>query len=103
DVDESEQATTEQRQANAARKQQTNSYEFNAEWVLINTSDYPLRELKFKADFYDANDRRLQSEDVIAISKNDAPLLPGETRPFRVIESIAKGYARYKVTVLEAE
>lgn len=84
-------------------KKQSNTYRFNAEWVIINTSDYPLRELKLKADFYDANDRRLQSEEIVAISKNDALLLPGETRPFRVIKSIDKGYERYKVTVLEAE
>ncbi|MEM7067071.1 MAG: hypothetical protein AAF572_28400 [Cyanobacteria bacterium P01_B01_bin.77] len=101
--DASEQAAAEQRQANDARQKQPNTYGFNAEWMLINTGNYPLQKLKLKADFYDANDRRLQSEDVIAISKNDAPLLPGETRPFRVIKSIAKGYERYTVTVLEAE
>ncbi len=76
---------------------------FNAEWVIINTSEYPLRELKLKADFYDANNRQLQSEEVMAINNNDAPLLPGEIRPFRVIKPVASGYERYKVTVLGAE
>lgn len=75
---------------------------FNAEWVIINTSDYPIRELKLKTDFYDANNRRIQSEEVAVISKNDALLLPEETRPFRVIQSVAGGYERYKVSVLEA-
>ncbi|MBX2865090.1 MAG: hypothetical protein KTR27_16180 [Leptolyngbyaceae cyanobacterium MAG.088] len=76
---------------------------FNAEWVIINTSDIPLRELKLKADFYSANNRLLQSEDVFAIDNNDAPLLPGETRPFRVIKPVVKGYEQYRVTVVEAE
>ncbi|MEO1180619.1 MAG: FxLYD domain-containing protein, partial [Cyanobacteria bacterium J06636_28] len=76
---------------------------FNAEWVIINTSDYPVQELTLKADFYDANSQRLQSEEVIVIDNNDAPLLPGETRPFRVIKAVASGYERYKVSVLEAE
>ena len=76
---------------------------FNAEWVIINTSDYPIQELTLKADFYDANSQRLQSEEVIVIDNNDAPLLPGETRPFRVIKSVASGYERYKVSVLAAE
>lgn len=76
---------------------------FNAEWVVINTSDSPLNELKLKADFYSANNRLLQSEDIMAIHNNDAPLLPGETRPFRVIQPVVKGYERYRVTVVEAE
>ncbi|MEA5462419.1 hypothetical protein [Leptothoe sp. PORK10 BA2] len=76
---------------------------FNAEWVIINTSDYPLSELKLKADFYDANSRPLQSEEIIVIDNNDTPLLPGEVRPFRVIKSVSSGYERYKVSVLEAE
>ncbi len=76
---------------------------FNAEWVIINTSDYPIQELTLKADFYDANSQRLQGEEVIVIDNNDAPLLPGETRPFRVIKPVASGYERYKVSVLAAE
>ncbi|MEM9485676.1 MAG: FxLYD domain-containing protein [Cyanobacteria bacterium P01_F01_bin.116] len=76
---------------------------FNSEWVIINTSDYPINELTLKAEFYDANERRLQSEEVVAIENNDAPLLPGEARPFRVIETVATGYTRYQVTVLKAE
>lgn len=76
---------------------------FNAEWVIINTSDYPIQELTLKADFYDANSQQLQSEEVIVIDNNDAPLLPGETRPFRVIKTVASGYERYKVSVLNAE
>ncbi|MEO0396194.1 MAG: FxLYD domain-containing protein [Cyanobacteria bacterium P01_A01_bin.137] len=76
---------------------------FNAEWVIINTSDYPIQELTLKADFYDANSQQLQSEEVIVIDNNDAPLLPGETRPFRVIKAVASGYQRYKVSVLDAE
>ncbi|MEO0866866.1 MAG: FxLYD domain-containing protein [Cyanobacteria bacterium J06642_11] len=76
---------------------------FNAEWVIINTSNYPLQELKLTTAFYDGNNRQLQTEEVVAISKNDAPLLPGEIRPFRVIKSVASSYERYQVTVLEAE
>ncbi|MGD1858037.1 MAG: hypothetical protein ACFB2W_27690 [Leptolyngbyaceae cyanobacterium] len=76
---------------------------FDSEWVIINTSDYPINELKLKADFYDSNNQPLQSEDVVAIDTNDAPLLPGESRPFRVVKAVAAGYERYQVTVLEAE
>ncbi len=76
---------------------------FNSEWVIINTHDFPISKLKLKVDFYSTNDRLLQSEDVFAIHNNDAPLLSGETRPFRVIQPIVKGYERYKVTVVEAE
>ena len=71
--------------------------------MIINTSDYPIQELTLKADFYDANSQRLQGEEVIVIDNNDAPLLPGETRPFRVIKSVASGYEHYKVSVLAAE
>ena len=87
----------------SGRPPQSSRASFNSEWVIINTSDYPINELKLKAEFYDINDRRLQSEEIIAIENNDAPLLPGESRPFRVIEAVARGYERYQVTVLEAE
>ncbi|MEM1253158.1 MAG: hypothetical protein AAGI69_12040 [Cyanobacteria bacterium P01_H01_bin.21] len=76
---------------------------FNAEWVIINTSELPIRELKLKADFYDNNEQLLQTEDVFVINTNDAALLPGETRPFRIITPIASGYRRYKVSVAEIE
>ncbi|MBT9314656.1 FxLYD domain-containing protein [Leptothoe spongobia] len=89
--------------AESASQAQPSRASFNSEWVIINTSEYPINELKLKAEFYDANDRRLQSEEIIAIENNDAPLLPGESRPFRVIEAVARGYERYQVTVLEAE
>ncbi|NEQ52369.1 MAG: hypothetical protein F6K11_19880 [Leptolyngbya sp. SIO3F4] len=82
---------------------QSNRAAFNSEWVIINTSDYPINELTLRAEFYDVNDRRLQSEEIIAIENNDAPLLPGESRPFRVIEAVARGYERYQVTVLKTE
>ncbi|ESA37094.1 tetratricopeptide repeat domain protein [Leptolyngbya sp. Heron Island J] len=76
---------------------------FNAEWVIINTSSVPIRELKLKTDFYSGNNRLLQSEDVFAINTNDAPLLPGEIRPFRVVKPVVKGYERYRVTVVDVE
>ncbi|MEM9266625.1 MAG: FxLYD domain-containing protein [Cyanobacteria bacterium P01_F01_bin.13] len=76
---------------------------FNAEWIITNTSDYPIRELMLRADFYNDNNQRLQTEEIVAIHNNDAPLLPGEVRPFRVIKSVASNYERYEVTVLEAE
>ncbi len=82
---------------------QTGPVIYNAEWVIINTSDVPIRELKLQTNFYSANNRLLQSEDVFAIHNNDAPLLPGEIRPFRVIKPVVKGYERYKVTVVEVE
>lgn len=86
-----------------ASSSQTGPTTYNAEWVIINTSDIPIRELKLQADFYSANNRLLQSEDVFAIHNNDAPLLPGEIRPFRIIKPVVKGYERYKVTVVEVE
>ncbi|MGD1949445.1 MAG: hypothetical protein ACFB14_07340 [Leptolyngbyaceae cyanobacterium] len=76
---------------------------FNAEWVIINTSDLPIHELKLKADFYDDNEQLLQTEDVFAINTNDAALLPGETRPFRVIAPVVSDYERYKVSVAKIE
>ena len=76
---------------------------FNAEWVIINTSQSPIRKLKLKADFYDRNERLLQSKEVLVIQNNDAPLLMGETRPFRVLEPMVERYERYRVTVLEVE
>ena len=76
---------------------------FNAEWVIINTSNVPIRELKLKTDFYSNNNQLLQSEDVFVINTNDAPLLPGEMRPFRVVKPVVKGYERYRVTVVGVE
>ena len=76
---------------------------FSSEWVVINTSEYPINELTLKADFLDGNNRRLQSEEIVAIENNDAPLLPGESRPFLVAETVAQGYERYQVTVVAAE
>ncbi|MEM6254678.1 MAG: hypothetical protein AAF821_17325 [Cyanobacteria bacterium P01_D01_bin.156] len=88
----------------ATQKNDTaNVGDFNAEWVLINSSNYPLRKLKLRVSFYNSRDRRLQIEEIMAVSKNDAPLLSGEIRPFRVIKSIPSGYERYQVTVLEAK
>lgn len=81
----------------------TDTVSFNAEWVIINTNDYPIHELTLKTDFFNGDSNLLQSEEILAISHNDAPLLPGETRPFRVIESVDQDYERYKVTVLDAE
>lgn len=94
---------TDAAKAEPSDAQQPSTTGFNAEWVIINTSDYPIHKLKLETDFYDANNRQLHREDVVVISNNDAPLLPGETRPFRVIKSVAKGYERYQVIVLEAE
>ncbi|MDV3351039.1 hypothetical protein D0962_15555 [Leptolyngbyaceae cyanobacterium CCMR0082] len=85
------------------KKPPTGPNTFNAEWVIINTSDVPIQKLKLEANFYSANDRLLQKEDILAIQNNDAPLLPGEIRPFRVIKPIVSGYTRYQVTVVEAE
>lgn len=76
---------------------------FNAEWVIINTSNSPIRKLKLKTDFYSENERLLQSEDVLVVQNNDAPLLPGEIRPFRVIKPAVAGHERYQVTVVEVE
>ncbi|MEM1240648.1 MAG: hypothetical protein AAGI45_12470 [Cyanobacteria bacterium P01_H01_bin.26] len=75
---------------------------FNSEWVLVNTSPDPINLLTLRADFYDPDAQLIQSEDIAAIG-DDAPLLPGETRPFRVIKPLARDYGRYRVTVLGAE
>ncbi|MEM9807623.1 MAG: hypothetical protein AAF959_20355 [Cyanobacteria bacterium P01_D01_bin.56] len=88
---------------NPVPPQASTANNFNAEWVIVNTGSYPLQELKLQTDFYNGNNRHLQIEEVLAISKNDAPLLPGEIRPFRVIKSVASDYERYQVIVLEAE
>lgn len=76
---------------------------FNAEWAITNTGDTPIRKLKLKANFYNQKGQLLQTEDILPVYGSDAPMLPGETRPIQVNESIAKDYARYEVTVLEAE
>ncbi|MEO0352168.1 MAG: hypothetical protein AAF282_19190, partial [Cyanobacteria bacterium P01_A01_bin.15] len=75
---------------------------FNSEWVLVNTGPDPITLLTLRADFYDPDAQLIQSEDIAAIG-DDAPLLPGETRPFRVIKPLARDYGRYQVTVLGAE
>ncbi|MEO0352394.1 MAG: hypothetical protein AAF282_20325 [Cyanobacteria bacterium P01_A01_bin.15] len=75
---------------------------FNGEWVLVNTGPDPINLLTLRADFYDPSAQLMQSEEIAAIG-DDAPLLPGETRPFRVIKTLAGDYGRYQVTVLAAE
>ena len=100
-VSRSEQLSTDSAAAQDGDKPTTPT--FNAEWVISNTSNLPIRELKLKADFYDDNKQLLQTADVSAINTNDAALLPGETRPFRVIVPIADDYERYKVSVAEIE
>ncbi len=76
---------------------------FNAEWVITNSGDYPIQKLTLRADFYNANNQRLQTEEIVAIHNNDAPLLVGEIRPFRIIKSISGDYDYYKATVIEAK
>ncbi|MEM9807622.1 MAG: hypothetical protein AAF959_20350 [Cyanobacteria bacterium P01_D01_bin.56] len=92
-----------------ARKENINSYNvtdstyFDAEWTVKNTGDTALRQLKLQVNFYSNSGKIILSEDVLAVYGSDAPMLPNEVRPIRVIESIDKDYARYEVKVLEAE
>ncbi|MEM6254677.1 MAG: FxLYD domain-containing protein [Cyanobacteria bacterium P01_D01_bin.156] len=81
----------------------TDSAYFDAEWAFTNTSDVAIRRLKLQVNFYNASGKLILSEDVLAVYGSDAPMLPKEVRPVRVISSIDKDYARYEVKVLEAE
>lgn len=81
----------------------TDSAYFDANWAVTNTSDTAIRQLKLQANFYDSQNKLILSEDILAIYGSDAPLLPNETRPIRVIKSIDKDYTRYDVKVVEAK
>lgn len=81
----------------------TDSAYFNAEWAVTNTSDTAIRKLKLQIDFYNQQDDLFLSEEILAVYGSDAPMLPDEVRPVRVIKSIDKDYERYEVTVVEAE
>ena len=93
----------------ASRTEQVNSYEitdsayFDAQWTVTNTGDSVIRQLKLQANFYNLAGKLILSEDVLAVYGSDAPMLPGEVRPLRVITSIDKDYGRYEVVVLEVE
>ncbi|NEQ52370.1 MAG: hypothetical protein F6K11_19885 [Leptolyngbya sp. SIO3F4] len=76
---------------------------FKAEWVVSNTGDTAIRRLKFQTDFYNRQNQLILSKDVLAVYGSDAPMLPGEVRPVKVITSIDQDYGRYEVTVVEAE
>lgn len=81
----------------------TDSAFFDAEWAITNTSDAPIRQLKLQVTFYNTQDQPILTEEVLAIYGSDAPMLPNEVRPIRVIESVDKDYARYEVTVVEVQ
>ncbi|MEM7067072.1 MAG: FxLYD domain-containing protein [Cyanobacteria bacterium P01_B01_bin.77] len=81
----------------------TDSAYFDADWAVTNTSDTAIRQLKLQANFYDAQNKLILSEDILAVYGSDAPMLPDETRPIRVIKSIDKDYTRYDVKVVEAK
>ncbi|MFG6096173.1 FxLYD domain-containing protein [Leptothoe sp. ISB3NOV94-8A] len=81
----------------------TDSAFFDAEWSVTNTGDSAIRKLKLQASFYNTNGELILNQDILAVYGSDAPMLPGEVRPVRVIKSIEQDYARYEVTVLEAE
>ncbi|MBE9069422.1 hypothetical protein IQ260_22510, partial [Leptolyngbya cf. ectocarpi LEGE 11479] len=81
----------------------TDSAYFDADWAVTNTGDTAIRQLKLQANFYDSQDKLILSEDILAVYGSDAPMLPNETRPIRVIKSIDKDYARYDVKVVEAK
>ncbi len=81
----------------------TDSAYFDAEWAVTNTSDTAIRKLKLQVDFYNQQGTLFLSEDVLVVYGSDAPMLPDEVRPVRVIKSIDKDYERYEVTVVEAE
>lgn len=91
------------------RSENINSYDitdstyFDAEWAVTNTGDTAIRQLKLQVNFYSNSGDILLSEDVLVVYGSDAPMLPSEVRPIRVIESIDKDYARYEVKVIEAE
>lgn len=76
---------------------------FDADWVVINTGETAIRELKFQVDFYDESNNITSSKEVYAVLNSYAALLPTEKRPFRVFEEVPEDYARYTVEVLEAE
>lgn len=81
----------------------TDSAYFDANWAVTNTGDTAIRQLKLQANFYNSENKLILTEDILAIYGSDAPMLPDETRPIRVIKSIAKDYARYEVKVIEAK
>ncbi|MEO0866865.1 MAG: hypothetical protein AAFY17_00175 [Cyanobacteria bacterium J06642_11] len=93
----------------SSRSETVNSYDitdktyFNAEWEVKNTGDRAIRRLKLQANFYSNSVNLILSEDVLVVYGSDAPMLPDEVRPVRVIKSVDKDYARYDVKVLEAE
>ncbi|MEA5462420.1 FxLYD domain-containing protein [Leptothoe sp. PORK10 BA2] len=92
-----------------ARAENLNSYDitdsayFDAQWAVTNIGDSAIRQLKFQVNFYNLSGKLILSEDVLAVYGSDAPMLPGEVRPLRVITSIDKDYGRYEVMVSEVE
>ena len=90
------------------RLSNVNSYDSGSTYhtgvfAITNTGDVAIRELKLQQTFYNGANKVIESNDLYWISSDDAPLLPGETRPHRRVSSVTPDYARYVLTVLEAE
>ncbi|MEO1591104.1 MAG: hypothetical protein AAFU71_07410, partial [Cyanobacteria bacterium J06632_22] len=90
-----------------ARRDQFDQYSssayHDAVYAFTNTGEVAIQQLKLHMKFFNDRDTPIGENDVLVVYGDDAPILPGETRPVRTIQSLPKDYARYTVTVVEAE
>ncbi len=91
----------------AARKDQFDEYPgsayHDAVYAFTNTGEVAIQQMKLRMAFFNDRGTPIGDNDVLVVYGDDAPLLPGETRPIRTIQSLPKDYVRYTMTVVEAE
>ncbi|MEO0540707.1 MAG: hypothetical protein AAFZ80_07560 [Cyanobacteria bacterium P01_A01_bin.105] len=93
--------------AMTVRKDQFDQYPgsayHDAVYAVTNTGEVAIQQLKVRMAFFNDRDTPIGENDVWVVSGDDAPLFPGETRPVRTLQPLPKDYARYTMTVIEAE
>lgn len=70
---------------------------------VTNTGEVAITRLKLQLILYDSQGHQQVVKDVLAIYGRDAPLLPHETRVEKTLTEVSSDYARYTLTVLEAD
>jgi tetratricopeptide (TPR) repeat protein len=74
-----------------------------ATFAITNVGDASFQTLKLVMRMYDAAGNQLGEDELLVVYGDNPPLLPGESRPEKALESIPVGFHSYELVVVEVE
>jgi hypothetical protein len=75
----------------------------DATFTITNVGEASFQKLKLVMRMYDAAGNPLGEDELLVVYGDKPPLLPGETRPEKALESIPTGFHSYELVVVEVE